>query len=199
MEVTCRSCQRVFDLDDARAAKVQQRLRLRESSPRFPPASKKQRARQVHPAARSPSVAWARSGTPRSSGVEGFEREVAIKKMLPHLSADRDFVNMLVKEAKLTVLLNHPNIVQVYDLAKEGEEYYIAMEYVPAINVGNLLEYCRSNELQLPVPVAAHIAMQLLKGPRLRPRSARPRRHADARPASRHHAAEHPGDPGPAG
>src|SRR4051794_25809848 len=60
------------------------------------------------------------------AGVEGFEREVAIKKMLPHLSADRNFINMMIKEAKLTVLLNHPNIVQVYDLAKEGDEYYIA-------------------------------------------------------------------------
>ena len=98
------------------------------------------------------------------SGVEGFEKEVAIKKMLPHLSADRDFINMMVKEAKLTVLLNHPNIVGVYDLAKEGAEYYIAMEYVPGVTVGAILEQARKMDMMLPPEVPIHITLQLLRG-----------------------------------
>ncbi|MEM6730536.1 MAG: serine/threonine-protein kinase [Myxococcota bacterium] len=98
------------------------------------------------------------------AGIEGFEREVAIKKMLPHLSEDRSFIDMMVKEAKLTVLLNHPNIVQVFDLAKEGDEYYIAMEYVPGTNVGQMLELCHKNRIFLPVEVATYITMQVLRG-----------------------------------
>lgn len=98
------------------------------------------------------------------SGIEGFEKEVAIKKMLPHLSADRDFINMMVKEAKLTVLLNHPNIVGVYDLAKEGGEYYIAMEYVPGVTVGSILEQARKMEMMLPPEVPIHVTLQLLRG-----------------------------------
>lgn len=98
------------------------------------------------------------------AGVEGFEREVAIKKMLPHLSADRSFIDMMVKEAKLTVLLNHPNIVQVFDLAREGNEYYIAMEYVPGNNVGQMLELCHRNRVFLPVEVAVYITSQVLRG-----------------------------------
>lgn len=97
-------------------------------------------------------------------GVEGFEREVAIKKMLPHLSADRAFVDMMIREAKLTVLLNHPNIVQVYDLAKEGDEYYIAMEYVPGATIGSIMERCRHAESQLPVEVVVHVALNVLRG-----------------------------------
>lgn len=98
------------------------------------------------------------------AGIEGFQRDVAIKKMLPHLSADRKFVEMMVKEAKLTVLLNHPNIVQVFDLAKANDEYYIAMEFVPGINVGTLLEDCRRAQRFLPVEVAAHITINVLRG-----------------------------------
>lgn len=98
------------------------------------------------------------------AGVEGFEREVAIKKMLPHLSADRKFVDMLVKEAKLTVRLNHPNIVQVLDLAREGDEYYLAMEFVPGSTLAALLEASYRLRTLLPVDVAVFITMQILRG-----------------------------------
>ena len=98
------------------------------------------------------------------AGIEGFERGVAIKKMLPHLSQDRAFIDMMVKEAKLTVLLNHPNIVQVYDLAKEGEEYYIAMEYVPGVTVASMLGWAQSGGRSLPVELAVHVVLQVLRG-----------------------------------
>ncbi len=163
MEVTCRSCQRVFDLDEARLAKVNRAKCLCGKVLDLKSAGSHRLGKYVleHKlAVGGMGEIW----YAKVSGIEGFEREVAIKKVLPHLSADRDFINMLVKEAKLTVLLNHPNIVQVHDLAKEGDEYYIAMEYVPGINMGTLLEYCRSHDVLVPVPVAAHVAMQVLKG-----------------------------------
>ncbi|MEE8410056.1 MAG: serine/threonine-protein kinase [Myxococcota bacterium] len=100
----------------------------------------------------------------KMAGVEGFERQVAIKKMLPHLSRDPAFINGLVREAKLTVLLHHPNIVQVYDLAKQDDDYFIAMEYVPGITVGHLLETANRTRELVPVEVAVHITMQVLRG-----------------------------------
>ncbi|MEO1174171.1 MAG: serine/threonine-protein kinase, partial [Myxococcota bacterium] len=61
-------------------------------------------------------------------------------------------------------MLNHPNIVQVFDLAREGNEYYIAMEYVPGTNVGQMLELCHKRRLFLPTEVAVFITMQVLRG-----------------------------------
>ena len=98
------------------------------------------------------------------AGIEGFEKEVAIKKMLPHLSMDRGFIAMMVKEAKLTVLLNHANIVGIYDLAKEGEEYYIAMEYVAGVTIGTILDCLAGDEALMPWQVVVHIVMQTLRG-----------------------------------
>ena len=167
MEITCSSCGRHFDVDDERpslpkAAKCVcgARLRLtRDGSGTGPQRlGKYQLARRIAVGGMG-EIFYAKAG-----GIEGFEREVAIKKMLPHLAADRAFIDMMVKEAKLTVLLNHPNIVQVYDLAREGSDYYIAMEFVPGTNVGHLLEVCYNTGTRLPVDVAVFITMQVLKG-----------------------------------
>ncbi len=98
------------------------------------------------------------------SGVEGFEREVAIKKILPHLSEERAFVEMMINEAKLTVLLRHPNVVQIFDLAKHGKDYFIAMEFVPGITVGYLLQHLYRNRAFLPHEVAIYIVMEVLRG-----------------------------------
>ncbi|MCO4822605.1 MAG: hypothetical protein KC469_11090, partial [Flavobacteriaceae bacterium] len=59
-------------------------------------------------------------------GVGGFEKTVAIKKILPHLAENEEFIVMLVDEANIIVSLNHANIAQVYDLGKIDDTYYIA-------------------------------------------------------------------------
>src|SRR3989338_1508754 len=68
-------------------------------------------------------------------GVEGFEKEFAIKKILPYWSQNKDFIKMLIEEAKVLVHLHHKNIVQVFELAKENETYFIAMEYVSGLDL----------------------------------------------------------------
>jgi serine/threonine protein kinase len=68
-------------------------------------------------------------------GADGFEKVVVIKRILPEYTQDPDFVGMFVREAKLSTLLNHPNIVQVFDLGKHGDEYFITMEYVDGPNL----------------------------------------------------------------
>ncbi len=66
----------------------------------------------------------------RRVGVEGFEKILAIKRILPHLSKDRDFISMFIDEAKIAAQLAHENIVQIFDFGKSDESYYLAMEYV---------------------------------------------------------------------
>jgi serine/threonine-protein kinase len=63
-------------------------------------------------------------------GLEGFQRRLVIKRMLPHLSQDPSFVRMFIDEAKLSGLLSHPNLVQIYEFGKVGESFFIAMEHV---------------------------------------------------------------------
>lgn len=100
----------------------------------------------------------------KADGVEGFSRLVAIKKLLPHLCGDRSFVDMMVTEAKLTVLLDHPNIVRVFDLAKENDIYFIVMEFVPGVTVGQFLEYAISKNLELPVKLCVFVVLEMLRG-----------------------------------
>jgi serine/threonine protein kinase len=64
------------------------------------------------------------------TGVEGFEKLIAIKKILPHLSQEKDLVDAFIHEAKLAALLHHENIIQIYDFGCEQEAYFIAMEYL---------------------------------------------------------------------
>ncbi len=56
----------------------------------------------------------------RMRGVEGFQKTVAIKRILPHMADNAEFVGMFIDEAKLAAQLTHPNIVHIYDLGKIG-------------------------------------------------------------------------------
>jgi serine/threonine protein kinase len=66
----------------------------------------------------------------RVQGPGGFERIFVIKRILPHLSDDPTFIKMFMEEAKLAARLNHPNIVQVFELDSVDGEYFMSMEYV---------------------------------------------------------------------
>lgn len=66
----------------------------------------------------------------KQTGLEGFERVVFIKRIRDELAAEEKFVKAFLEEARLVAKLSHPNIVEVYDLGKDGEAYFVAMEYV---------------------------------------------------------------------
>src|SRR5260370_7559652 len=66
----------------------------------------------------------------KAFGVEGFERLLAIKKILPTMGEDAEFISMFVDEARIAVQLSHANIVQVLELGKHDESLYIAMDYI---------------------------------------------------------------------
>jgi serine/threonine protein kinase/CheY-like chemotaxis protein len=94
-------------------------------------------------------------------GVQGFQKIVAIKRILPHFSDNEDFVTMFIDEAKLAAQLTHPNIVQIFDLGKAGQSYYIAMEYVNGRDLRTLLKRARSLGLPFPEQVAAFVVMKV--------------------------------------
>ena len=75
----------------------------------------------------------------KRTGVEGFEKVVAVKRILPHLSDNKEFVDMFIDEAKMVAGLTHPNIVQIFDLGKIEKSYYIAMEYVHGRDLRSIL------------------------------------------------------------
>jgi len=94
-------------------------------------------------------------------GVQGFQKIVAIKRILPHYSDNDDFVTMFIDEAKLAAQLTHPNIVQIFDLGKAGTSYYIAMEYVNGRDLRMLLGKVRELGLPFPEQVAAFVGMKV--------------------------------------
>jgi len=94
----------------------------------------------------------------RRRGVEGFQKTVAIKKILSHLTGSVDFVTMFIDEAKLAAQLSHNNIIQIYDLGKVDDDFYIAMEYVEGWDLRTILAAGRERGLPLPMPLALAIA-----------------------------------------
>jgi|GEM_PF-473532 serine/threonine protein kinase/CheY-like chemotaxis protein len=94
-------------------------------------------------------------------GVQGFQKIVAIKRILPHYSENEDFVTMFIDEAKLAAQLTHPNIAQIFDLGKAGNSYYIAMEYVNGHDLRTLLRKVREYGPPIPEQVAAFVAMKV--------------------------------------
>ncbi len=98
----------------------------------------------------------------RRSGVEGFQKIVAIKKILPHIADNEEFITMFADEAKLAAELNHPNIVHIHDLGKiESGGYFIAMEYVEGIDLRTILRSGRERGMALPVPLAVYVASKV--------------------------------------
>lgn len=100
----------------------------------------------------------------RTFGEGGFENQLVIKRILTHLSEDENFVRMFMDEAKVTVLLQHANIVRIYDFGKIRANYFIAMEYVEGKDVKLLLRKLSEKRKLLPVEFACFIAMEAAKG-----------------------------------
>ncbi|MDY0003395.1 MAG: serine/threonine-protein kinase [Polyangia bacterium] len=97
-------------------------------------------------------------------GVGGFEKDLVVKQILPQYATYREFVDMFIDEAKITVSLNHGNIVPVYELGRIEGVYFIAMEYVYGRDLGQVL--LRARELERPMSPEAAVAViiDMLKG-----------------------------------
>lgn len=100
----------------------------------------------------------------KSYGVAGFEKLLVIKKILPHLAANERFVSMFIKEAKIAVNLNHKNVVQVFDLGKVGDDYYIAMEFVHGRDLREITRACAKKRIPLPLSLACYLLAEIAAG-----------------------------------
>ncbi|GAB6094450.1 hypothetical protein JCM14469_07020 [Desulfatiferula olefinivorans] len=100
----------------------------------------------------------------KQTGAEGFEKFIAIKKILHHLNTEDKLVGSFIEEAKLAANLHHPNIVQIYDFGAMNETYFIAMEYL----FGKDLRFTLKRSLERGMPIsldhALYIVTQLLAG-----------------------------------
>jgi tRNA A-37 threonylcarbamoyl transferase component Bud32 len=92
---------------------------------------------------------------------DGFRKTVAVKKVLPHLADNRDFIDMFIREARLAALLQHPNVVQIADFGKIQNAYFIAMEFVEGKNLAEIMGFLKKG---LPVDLAVHIILQVSSG-----------------------------------
>ena len=100
----------------------------------------------------------------RMEGIGGFARSFAIKRIRPDLSRNRDYIELLVDEAKVAGLLSHANIVQILDLGEVDGLYFLAMEYVDGRDLGSVLGRCKDKGITLPVPHAVFALIEMLKG-----------------------------------
>ena len=94
----------------------------------------------------------------------GVEKELVIKQVLPHLVRNRDFIDMFIDEARITLPLSHGNIVQVYEFGQVEQDYYLAMEYVRGRNLETVLGRLQERQEGMPVELAMFIAAEVARG-----------------------------------
>jgi serine/threonine-protein kinase len=97
-------------------------------------------------------------------GVEGFEKNVVIKRMLPHLTQVSDFVSMFLDEARLAASLTHPNIVQISDLGLADGCYFICMEYLPGEDFATVLRTARRRQEHAPLNIVLKVMLEAAIG-----------------------------------
>jgi serine/threonine protein kinase len=97
-------------------------------------------------------------------GDQGFEKLIAIKKILPHLAEETNLINSFVNEAKLAAFLQHPNIVQIYDFGSVNGTYYIAMEYLYGKDLRLITKRYEEKGLPISIENALYIATQVCAG-----------------------------------
>ncbi len=99
----------------------------------------------------------------KAYGAHGFEKTLAIKRILPELAKDPEFAQRFIAEAKVAVRLSHANIVQVFDFGRIGESLFIAMEYVDGLDLAAMLRKFKDEGRQVPLPAAFHIAIEIVR------------------------------------
>ncbi|MCP3059061.1 protein kinase [Myxococcus sp. K38C18041901] len=97
-------------------------------------------------------------------GAEGFEKPVAVKRILPSFVQDTSFVELFLREAKLSVTLQHGNVLQVLDLGTSAGQYYMVMEFVDGENLSALLKAARKRQVPLGLREICFIAQQVADG-----------------------------------
>ena len=85
------------------------------------------------------------------TGPGGFRKYVAVKRILPHLRANQDFLRMFLDEARVSAMMSHSNIAQVFDLGQDGDSLYLVLEFVEGQDLAHVQRAARENERRLPI------------------------------------------------
>lgn len=99
-----------------------------------------------------------------SLGAEGFEKPVAIKRMLPQLASEGAVAQMFVAEGRVAMHLHHQNIVEVFDVGRNADGLFLVMELVNGWDLATVIEAARARGLTVPAPLSAYIAEQAVAG-----------------------------------
>jgi serine/threonine-protein kinase len=99
-----------------------------------------------------------------AESIQGFKKPVAIKRVLPNLTANRQFVAMFLDEARLSLFLQHANIVQVFDISKADDgTYFLVMEFVDGCDLKALIAH-QLQKSQIDIGLGLHIIVEACKG-----------------------------------
>jgi len=93
----------------------------------------------------------------RQKGPVGFEKLMVVKRVLPHLAEEEEFIEMFFDEARIAAHLNHPNIAQIFDLGEVDGTYYIAMEYVNGESLRQVVNRGRTQRMPLPLGLKCRV------------------------------------------
>ncbi len=96
--------------------------------------------------------------------IQGFEKLVIIKKVLPHLVADDEFIKRFIDEAKLAIKLQHVNVGAVFEVGKVDDEYFLVIEYIEGRDLRRVIAQQRAQNTQLPVDLCLFICRELTNG-----------------------------------
>src|SRR5690554_8002227 len=99
-----------------------------------------------------------------STSLQGYQKLVAIKRVLPELTKNERFVRMFLDEAKVSLHLNHTNCVQVFDLGIADGTYFIVMEFVDGTNLKKLIEFLAKQGQSISVAQSVFMAIEICKG-----------------------------------
>jgi eukaryotic-like serine/threonine-protein kinase len=97
-------------------------------------------------------------------GLAGFEKLAVIKKVLPHLAADEQFISRFVDEAQVAIKLSHVNVAQVFEVGRVGDEYFLALEYVDGRDLRRTLALLGHRRQRMPIDLALFIAREIANG-----------------------------------
>jgi serine/threonine-protein kinase len=145
------------------------------------PAAEARAARAAEEVARGPSALQARTGRyeiikplgkggmaevflGRQLGLEGFEKSVVIKCISRKFASDPRFVDMFLREARMAARIIHSNVVQIFDLGRSGDNYYIVMEYVRGCSLNDIFMLCTELKMEIPIELCCRIVSDVCAG-----------------------------------
>lgn len=100
----------------------------------------------------------------RLTGVGGFQRFVAMKRLHPHLAGEKEFVEMFLDEARLAAGIHHPNVVPILEVGASPVGYYLVMEYVEGDTLARLLARAAIKGKRLPAAITLRVTLDMLAG-----------------------------------